>query len=147
MAEAASSLAAKIKAAVAKKADVAEAAAALAAKIKATIAKKPDVAKELIRDVIRGLKGKQADDLNDAGIHTVADLAGANVDNADYNKRSLGGSAPYARAKLWEFKGQAAKRFDVDIGALPRAPYGFLCGRVSVTVIDTNPAPAVDVAP
>ena len=101
---------------------VSEAVSSLEAEIKAAIAEKSDVAEELIRDVIRGLKGKQADDLNDAGIHTVADLAGANVDDAALLEASGYNDARTARAKLWSWIGAAAKRFDVDIGALPKKP-------------------------
>ena len=107
------------------------AASALEAKIKAAVDAadatfvQEEVATFLDRgSLVRGHAAAQRWGANLAKekIHTVADLAGANVDNADYNKRSLGGSATYARAKLWEFKGQAAKRFDVDIGALPKTP-------------------------
>ena len=118
----------------------------LEAEIKAAIAKKPKVAAESTAMILHTTK--QVNDLGAVDIKTIADLALASVDKEKHLRAvSTNKRIREARPVFWNLKSAAAKRLDVDIGALPRAPYGFLCGRVSVTVIDTNPAPAVDVAP
>ena len=99
------------------------AASSLAAEIEAAIAKKPKLAAESIAMVLH--KSKQVDGLCAAGITTVGGLALASVDE-EKNLRAVSKAQRLsdARPVFWNLKSAAAKRLEVAIGALPRAPYG-----------------------
>ena len=94
-------------------------ASALAAEIKAAIAKKPDVAEgpldgfKLSKDERNGLA---ANDITNVG-----HLAGANVDDVALHAVVLPGAHQIsdARKKLWRLIGVAANRLDVRVGVLP----------------------------
>ena len=70
-------------------------------------------------------KSKQVDGLCAAGITTVGGLALASVDE-EKNLRAVSKAQRLsdARPVFWNLKSEAAMRFDVRIGDLPRAPYG-----------------------
>ena len=96
-----------------------EAASSLAAKIKAAIASKSDLAEgpldgfKLSKDELKGLA---ANDITNVG-----HLAGANVDDvALHAVVAAGARTSHARIKLWKLIGLAANRLDVRIGALPK---------------------------
>ena len=98
---------------------VSEAASSLAAKIKAAIASKSDLAEgpldgfKLSKDELKGLA---ANDITNVG-----HLAGANVDDvALHAVVAAGARTSHARIKLWKLIGLAANRLDVRIGALPK---------------------------
>ena len=98
--------------------DASEAASSPEAKIKDAIAKKPDVAAESAAMVLHTTK--QVNDLGAVDIKTIADLARASVDEEKYVRAvSTAKKMSDARAFFWKLKGAAAKRLDVDIGALP----------------------------
>ena len=95
----------------------------LAAEIKAAIAKKPKVAAESTAMVLHTTK--QVNDLGAVDIKTIEDLALASVDEEKHLRAvSKTKRIRDARPVFWNLKSAAAKRLDVDIGALPRAAYG-----------------------
>ena len=95
----------------------------LEAEIKAAIAKKPKVAAESTALVLHTTK--QVNDLGAVDIVTIADLALASVDKEKHLRAvSTNKRIRQARPVFWNLKSAAAKRLDVDIGALPRAAYG-----------------------
>ena len=140
--KAASPLAAEIKAAIAEKPEVAEesvamvldaapvavaapeAASPLEAKIKAAVdaADATFVQEEVATFLYRSNLAKHAmsqrwgEDLAKEKIRTVADLVCANVDDVAC------ATTKSTRKTFWSFKSAAAKRLDVDIGALPAKP-------------------------
>jgi len=140
--KAASPLAAEIKAAIAEKPEVAEesvamvldaapvavaapeAALPLEAKIKAAVdaADATFVQEEVATFLYRSNLAKHAmsqrwgEDLAKEKIRTVADLVCANVDDVAC------ATTKTTRKTFWSFKSAAAKRLDVDIGALPAKP-------------------------
>ena len=101
-----------------------EAASSIEAEIKSAIASKPDLA-EVLLDVPewkRGfpLKGQQVIDLRAAGITTVAGLALADVDKPEHVRAvTTNRDESQARAAFWSKKHAAAKRLGVKIGSLP----------------------------
>ena len=96
----------------------------LEAEIKAAIAKKPKVAAESTAMVLHTTK--QVNDLGAVDIKTIEDLALASVDKEKHLRAvSKTQRIREARPVFWNLKSAAAKRLNVDIGALPRAAYGF----------------------
>ena len=101
-----------------------EAASSIEAEIKSAIASKPDLA-EVLLDVAewkRGfaLKGQQVIDLRAAGITTIAGLALADVDKPEHVRAvTTNRDESQARAAFWSKKHAAAKRLGVKIGSLP----------------------------
>ena len=98
-----------------------EAASSLEAKIKAAIAKKPDIAAEPLDPEYHWhrpveLNADQLRRLKTAGITTVGDLALAKVDKPEHVQAV---STSGARKTFWSKKSAAAERLDVNIGALP----------------------------
>ena len=103
--------------------DASEAASSLEAKIKAAVAKKPDVAAESAAMVLHTTK--QVNDLGAVDIKTIADLALASADE-EKNLRAVSKTQRLsdARPVFWNLKSAAARRLGVNIGDLPRAAYG-----------------------